>query len=178
MKSIMNKKLILVAIIAFLGFSTASAQKIAHVDVVALVNAMPEKISADEKMKSDSDAKKAEIEKMETALKAKVEVLQKKYAAMPEAELKKSEEQYKKDSQSVQEEAKKIEEFRNDAAKLLGEKSNQLYEPIQKKVLDAITKVATTKGFEYVIDSSTQVLLVANGYDLMNDMKKELGIIK
>ena len=41
----------------------------------------------------------------------------------------------------------------------------------------AIQKVARAKGFKYVLDSTTGTgLILADGYDLMADVKKDLGI--
>ena len=38
-------------------------------------------------------------------------------------------------------------------------------------------KVARAKGYEYVLDSTTGTgIIMADGYDLMNDVKAELGI--
>ena len=46
----------------FMSFGVAKAQKIATVDVAAILNMMPEKIKADEQLKAFSTAKQAELE--------------------------------------------------------------------------------------------------------------------
>ena len=51
----------------FMSFGVAKAQKIATVDVAAILNMMPEKIKADEQLKAFSTAKQAELEKLATA---------------------------------------------------------------------------------------------------------------
>ena len=40
--------------------------------------------------------------------------------------------------------------------------------------MDAINKVATTLGYDYVLDVAS--LVVANGTDITAEVKKELGI--
>ena len=60
----------------FMSFGVAKAQKIATVDVDAILNIMPEKIKADEQLKAFSTAKQAEIEKAATAWQAEVQKYQ------------------------------------------------------------------------------------------------------
>ena len=51
-----------------------------------------------------------------------------------------------------------------------------LYKPIMEKAQAAIKKVAKEKGFNYVIDATLgSGLLVADGTDLLADVKKSLG---
>ena len=52
----------------------AKAQKIATVDVAAILNMMPEKIKADEQLKAFSTAKQTELEKPATAFQADVQI--------------------------------------------------------------------------------------------------------
>ena len=47
------------AVVMFMSFGVAKAQKIATVDVDAILNIMPEKIKADEQLKAFSTAKQA-----------------------------------------------------------------------------------------------------------------------
>ena len=51
-----------------------------------------------------------------------------------------------------------------------------LRKPIMEKAQAAIKKVAKEKGFNYVLDSTTgSGVLVAEGTDLLADVKKSLG---
>lgn len=48
--------------------------------------------------------------------------------------------------------------------------------PILEKAQNAIQKVAKTQGFQYVLDATPGAgVLVADGKDLLADVKKELG---
>ena len=56
------------------------------------------------------------------------------------------------------------------------EKQESIYKPILEKSRTAIQKVAKAKGYQYVLDSSTgSGVILADGPDLMADVKKELG---
>ena len=48
------------AVMMFMSFGVAKAQKIATVDVAAILNMMPEKIKADEKKKLELEKKNSE----------------------------------------------------------------------------------------------------------------------
>ena len=51
-----------------------------------------------------------------------------------------------------------------------------LMTPLLEKARDAITKVGKDQGFNYVVDSSPNGgVILANGKDLLEDVKKELG---
>ena len=48
--------------------------------------------------------------------------------------------------------------------------------PITEKAKNAILKVGNSQGFDYVLDSSQgQGVIMANGKDLLADVKSELG---
>ena len=71
---------------------------------------------------------------------------------------------------------KRIQEYGQNAQKELQQKELDLIKPIMEKAQAAIKKVAKAKGFQYVLDSTTgSGVLVADGTDLLADVKKELG---
>ena len=62
------------------------------------------------------------------------------------------------------------------AAQELQKKQMDLMTPLLEKARNAITKVGEDQGFNYVIDSSPNGgIILANGKDLLADVKKELG---
>jgi len=70
----------------------------------------------------------------------------------------------------------RIQQYRENATKELQQKELDLIKPIMEKAQAAIKKVAKAKGFQYVLDSTTgSGVLVADGTDLLADVKKELG---
>jgi len=69
-----------------------------------------------------------------------------------------------------------LQEFRDSASQELQKKQMDLMTPLLEKARDAINKVGKDQGFNYVIDSSPNGgVILANGKDLLEDVKKELG---
>jgi len=169
------KKIALICLIAIAGISV-NAQKTAHINLQEIVSIMPEKIAADEKLKTEANAKGEEIKKMQDAIQAKVDAFEKKVSKLTDAEKKTQGPALQKEYQSFQEEAKRLDDNRAAISKELQKKSDETYAPIEKKLREAIEKVSVAKGYDYIIDSSIGVLLVAKGYNLFDDVKKELGI--
>ena len=157
------------AVVMFMSFGVAKAQKVATADVSAILNMMPEKIKAEEQLKAFSTAKQAEIEKLATVWQADVE--QYKAAAekmtqpqreAKEAELTKTQQQIQAMSQAAQ--------------KDFNEKSEAAYGPIEKRLNDAITRAAKANGWDFVFDSATNGLIYKAGPDATAAIKKELGL--
>ncbi len=67
-------------------------------------------------------------------------------------------------------------QFQSKAQQQFQEKQEALFKPISEKAKAAILKVGRAQGFDYVLDSAVGVNLLADGKDLINDVKKELGI--
>jgi len=58
----------------------------------------------------------------------------------------------------------------------INKKEKELTAPIIQLANEAIIRVANDQGFDYVLDSTQgQGVILANGKDLMSDVKIELG---
>ncbi|MBT8296452.1 MAG: OmpH family outer membrane protein, partial [Gramella sp.] len=89
----------------------------------------------------------------------------------------KSEEENQKRATELQAAQRRIQEHSAKARQDLQKKETDLLKPILEKVRTAIQKVARAKGYDYVLDSTTGTgVLLADGYNLMPDVKKELGM--
>jgi outer membrane protein len=89
----------------------------------------------------------------------------------------KTQEENKKRVEEVQGMERNISAYRQQALQDLQKKEVDVYQPILEKARTAIQKVAREKGYQYVLDSATgNGVILADGYDLLNDVKKELGI--
>lgn len=165
------KTLILALGLIFGATSFATAQsKVAHIASQELVNSMPEYNSAMSELERLQKNYDAEIKTMMTELQAKA----KRYDA--EANTKTQEENAKRVAE-VQSTERTIGEYRNNALKDLQKKEVELLKPVIEKARLAVQKVARAKGYQYVMDSTTGTgLILADGYDLMPDVKKDLGI--
>ena len=70
----------------------------------------------------------------------------------------------------------RIRQYQAQAQQELSKKEAELLEPILKRAKEAVVKVAKAQGFDYVLDSTAgQGVILADGKDLLADVKKELG---
>ncbi|MBT8268729.1 MAG: OmpH family outer membrane protein [Flavobacteriaceae bacterium] len=163
-------KTLLFAFALIFGMSFMSAQsKVAHINTQELVEAMPSMQSAKAELEKLAKTYETEIQNMATELQNKV----KQYDA--EASTKTDEENTTR-MQEVQTMEQSIRQYQAQAQQDLAGKEAALLEPILKKAKDAVVKVAQAQGFDYVLDSTAgQGVILADGKDLLADVKKELG---
>ncbi|MCK8522404.1 OmpH family outer membrane protein [Aquimarina sp. D1M17] len=151
------------------GFVNAQS-KVAHIASQALVESMPDFKAAKSEIEKLNKTYDAEIRNMVLELQSTI----KRYSQ--EAETKTDEENLKR-QQEIQSSEKTISEYRQNALKDLQKKEIELMKPIYEKARTSIQKVARAQGFQYVLDSTTGTgVIMADGKDLMADVKKDLGI--
>ncbi|MCF6306456.1 MAG: OmpH family outer membrane protein [Flavobacteriaceae bacterium] len=162
-------KSLFVAILLFIGATSfVNAQtKVAHIDTNALAEAMPEMKAAQSQLEKLQKTYDTEIKTLVKEFDTKI----KQYEV--EAESKTAEENAKR-AEEVQSMQQNINAYRQGALEDLQKKQEDLIAPIFEKARTAIQKVGRAQGFQYVLDSSS--LLLAEGKDLLIDVKKELGI--
>ena len=164
-------KTLLFASLLFVGatsFTTAQS-KIAHINTTQLVEAMPEMKTAQAEIERLTKTYEAEIKTMATELQNKV----KQYQAEVDT---KTEEENTARAQEVQTMEQSIRQYQGQAQQDLQKKEADLLKPIFEKAKAAIIKVSKAQGFEYVLDSTQGGgVLVADGKDLLADVKTELG---
>ena len=162
-------KSLFVAIMLFIGATSfVNAQsKIAHIDTQALAEAMPEMKAAQSQLENLQRTYDTEIKTLSKEFETKI----KQYEV--EAESKTAEVNAKR-AEEVQGMQANINAYRQGAMEDLQKKQEDLIAPILEKARTAIQKVGRSQGYQYVLDSSS--LLLAEGKDLLVDVKKELGI--
>ncbi|HZW77589.1 MAG TPA: OmpH family outer membrane protein [Flavobacteriaceae bacterium] len=165
-------KTIIVALALIIGTTGAAiAQtKVAHIEAQVLVESMPEykaAISSLEKIERSYD----------TEIKAMMKELETKMRQYDSEAASKTEQENMKRVEEVQEMQGNIQAYRQQALADIEKKQMDIMKPILEKARAAIQKVGKAQGFQYVFDSSIgSGILMAEGKDLMNDVKKELGI--
>jgi outer membrane protein len=88
----------------------------------------------------------------------------------------KTEEENRKRAEEVQTIEQSIRQYQANAQEDIQKKEGELMKPIFEKAKTAIQKVAKAQGYQYVLDSTQgSGVLLADGKDLMADVKKELG---
>lgn len=164
------KSLFVVIILMFGTTSIVNAQKVAHIDTQALIEAMPETAAAQNELERIKKTYQAEINSMLKELETKA----KRYDAEAET---KTDEENRKRVEEVQAAQQKIGEYRQNASTDLQTKEGDLFAPLFEKAKSAIEKVAKAKGIQYVMDATPgSGLIVADGEDLLPAVKQELGI--
>jgi outer membrane protein len=165
-------KSLFVAVVLFVGATSfMNAQtKVAHIDTQALVEAMPEMKAAQAQLEKLQKTYDTEIKAMAKEFEAKV----KQYG---NEETTKTDEENAKRVQEVQGMERNITAYRQQALQDLQKKEVDVFQPILEKARVAIQKVARAQGYQYVLDSATgNGVILADGKDLLADVKKELGI--
>jgi len=162
------KTFLLATALCFATVSFTQAQsKVAHINTQELIAAMPAAKKA-----------QAEIEALGKTYQTDIQASITEYqntAKQYEAEVDtKTDEENQKRGLELQEKQQRIQQFRADAQKDLASKEAELFKPIQEAAMKAINEVAKAKGYDYVIDRAT--LIVANGTDILADVKSKLGI--
>lgn len=148
---------------------TQAQSKVAHINTQELISAMPEMKTAQTQLETLSKTYQTDIQTMATEFQNKV----KQYDA--EAATKTQEENTKR-AQEVQTMEQNIRQFQGQAQQDLQAKELELLKPITEKAKTAILKVARAQGFDYVLDAAQGVVIMSDGKNLLDDVKKELGI--
>ncbi len=146
--------------------SVTAQTKIAHVDTNELYTKMPAMIDAQKQLEQLSKQYDSEFKTMADEYYTKL----KKY----EEEANKVDDKTNQErTKEITDMEKRIRDYRDNAQKELQQKEADLAKPLVEKIRASIAKVGKAKGFNYVIDINAAIF--ADGTDLTNDVKKDLG---
>lgn len=156
--------------------STTFAQKqykFGHIDSNQLLSIMPER----EKAKTDLEAHAKQLEQTLSGMQAELERKYQDYVTSADS-LSKLIRQTKE--AELSEMQQRMQNFQQSAQQELAQKENELLQPIIQKAREAIKQVSEERGYIYVFDSGTGVLLhwSEDSEDIMPFVKTKLGIIK
>ena len=168
MKQVKLASLFLICFVAF--SSTVNAQnKIAHINSQEFIESMPAYKSAMKELQQIDKSYRKDVDEM---LK-EAEKTNKRYQA-EQGEV--SQQENKARAERLQEMQDNIMKFSDNAKKDLQKKREEMLRPVYEKAREIIQKVAREQGYDYVLDSTTGTgLLLADGYNLMDDAKAELA---
>lgn len=164
-KSILFATALCIGMVGFVG----AQSKIAHINTQELIQAMPEMKEAQAQLETLSKTYQTELQSLGSEFQKKVELYDK------EAPTKTKEENTNR-AKEVQTMEQSIREYQVKAQQDLQKKQEELLKPITEKAREAILKVGKAQGFDYVLDSSVGVTIMAEGKDLLADVKASLGI--
>lgn len=171
MKNTMRLLVLVAFVVATMGVSAQSPVKLGHIETEKLIKAMPEMTAAEKTLQAKQD----EVVKEMTNLREQFQKLvtdytqnQKTYSDV----IRSSKEQ------EIQQLQQRIQSFEEVATNELQKSKTDLMQPIMDKALNAIKEVGKEKGFTYVFDMSSGVLLFAaeNSEDILPLVKAKLGI--
>jgi outer membrane protein len=168
----MNKKLFSVlALVACFAF-TAQAQRIAYVDVNAILESLPEYNNAQRQLDALATQWRQEISQEQDKVKGMYSKFQADQVLLSEEMRRTREEEIMAKEKEVREMQRRKFGQEGDLFK----KREELVKPIQEKVYTAIEKYAQNKGFDFVFDkgSASGMLFADPRYDKTDDLKAAL----
>ena len=169
----MFKRFMLLAIAATTMCLCAQAQKFGYVNTTEIFNVMPDKVTAENTLKSVSDKYEAEFKNLQDAF-------QKKMSDYEAADKDASTPQAIKDrhQQELQDDYMKIQNFQQTASQDLQRQQETLLAPITQKLQNAIQAVGAEGGYTFIFDmSSMSILYTGNdAEDVSAKVKAKLGI--
>lgn len=149
--------------------SFASAQRIAVVDVTAVLESLPEYQKAQEQLDKIATAWRQEIAQEQDKIKGMYSKYQAEQVLLSEEMKKQREEEILNKEKDVRELQRQ--KFGPEGA--LFKKREELVKPVQDKVYGAIERFATDKGFEFIFDkgSASGLLFSDSKNDKTDDIK-------
>ena len=168
----MKKILFVLIALAGLAFKT-QAQKFAYVDSEYILGNVPEYNNAQKQLDDVSKEWQKEID----GKYKEIDQLYKNYQQEQVLLTEEMRQQRQKEIEDKEKAAKELQKQRFGYEGDLFKKRQELVKPIQDKVYDAISKVATTKGYDFIFDKSSgaSMLYTNNKFDVSDDVIKQLG---
>lgn len=161
---------IIALVITTCSIANASAQ-VAHIHFDSLITLLPESKVAQQKIQDYAQQLEEMVIAMETELQTKVAQFQANEKGMPDLVRNVKE-------QELQELNQRIQDFRQQAQADYQKKSAELSQPVIDKAKKAIDEVAKEKGYKYVLDTSSGVVLYnSSDNNIMSLVIKKLGIL-
>jgi outer membrane protein len=165
LKTILLATALCIGTISFVG----AQSKIAHINTQELIQAMPEMANAKSQLETLSKTYQTELQNLGAEFQKKVKLYDSEAAT-------KTQEENTARAKEVQTMEQSIREYQAKAQQDLQKKEFDLLKPITEKAKAKILEVARAQGFQYVLDSSQGVTIMADGKNLLEDVKKSLGI--
>ena len=159
--------------VAMFGIGTASAQKMARINLQEVVVAMPEFEEAQKNLELFGRDLQEQMEQSQVEFNNKMADYEKNQATMA-ASIKQMKQQ------ELQQLQQRYAEFQQIAQQDFQKKEAELLEPVQKKAQDAINKIAKANGYVAVFNTAIPSLVYFDESQLVDIapiVKKELGIV-
>lgn len=169
----MTKHIALLCGLVF-GLSTLvnaqSTLKFGHINSTQLLSVMPETKMADSTLQKFGSSLENQMKTMSAEYQSKIADFKSKEASMAEPirDMKMKE---------IGDLEQRIQDFQESAQSSMQKKKEEIYNPIIKKVEDAIKAVAKEKSYSYIFDTSVGAVLFAQESDDISSLvKAKLGM--
>lgn len=173
----MKRIVLTLAVVAMTAFAfNASAQikayKFGYVNSLELLDAIPEKKTADTELEKYGNDLYASLEKMYGEYQKRIQDFQK---GAQDGTLSEIDQEFK--AKEIQDLEKRIQDFQDQAEEKVAKKRQTLYQPLFDKINKAIADVAKEGGYTYIFDSSAGSILHADeSENMISILKKKLGL--
>ncbi|MDA9182655.1 OmpH family outer membrane protein [Saprospiraceae bacterium] len=169
----MKRILTLLVLVAAVGY-TASAQRIAVIDIQEILSNMKEYSSAEKQLDDLAAEWRQEVSIEYDKIKSLYNKYQAEQVLLSDADKKKREDEIVEAEAAVRELQKR--KFGPEGDLFL--KRQELVAPVQEKVFSAIEDFAADRGYDLIFDKagSTGLLFTSDEYDKTVDLKKRLGV--
>jgi len=168
------KKNFLLACTFCLAVFTGNAQKYAIIDTRYVLDKMPEYKAAQAKLDDIAADWQKEVDSMQTDLNKMYKDYDAEQVMLSEDLRKKREAQLFTKEKDLRDIQRKRFGFEGDLFK----KRQELIKPVQDKVYNAVQKIATTRGYDFILDKSEGITVIFADpkLDKSDDVLRELGI--
>lgn len=168
----MKKILLLACIVSFA--SLANAQKYAIIDTKYILDKMPEYKAAQEQLDNIAKSWQKEIDDMQADLDKMYKSYDAEQVMLSDDLKKKREDQLFQKEKAVRDLQRQRFGYEGDLFK----KRQELIQPIQNKVYNAVQKLAVQRGYDFILDKSEGITVIFADPKLekSDDVLKELGV--
>ena len=168
------KKILFIACCVALFASAANAQKYAIIDTKYILDRLPEYKQAQKQLDDIAAGWQKEIDSMQAQLDRMYKDYDAEQVMLSEELRKKREDQLFQKEKTLRDQQRKRFGFEGDLFK----KRQELIKPVQDKVYNAVQKIATQRGYDFILDKSEGITVIFADpkLDKSEDVLRELGV--
>jgi outer membrane protein len=168
------KRILCIAFGLILFAVTLNAQKYAIIDTKYILDRMPEYKQAQKQLDDVAAGWQKEIDSMQANLDRMYKDYDAEQVMLSEELRKKREDQLFQKEKNLRDQQRKRFGFEGD----LFNKRKELIKPVQDKVYNAVQKIATQRGYDFILDKSEGITIIFADpkLDKSEDILRELGV--
>ncbi|WP_088655744.1 OmpH family outer membrane protein [Geofilum rhodophaeum] len=146
------KVIVLAVLMLTAGFVQAQELKFGHINMQELIQQLPEKAEADQKLQAEAEVLQKRMQAMSEEHEKKFREYLEQRETMPELIRSSMEKE-------IQDIEQRLQNYQTMAQQTLQRKEQELYQPLLEKIQGAVDAVGQEQGLIYIFDLSAQVVL-------------------